>query len=74
MYMKLLIILFKDKLKHLGITEPTEPGPGDVEQEYLDELAEEEEAFVDVLGVEETRDDSDELGLGDEDAKLVNGD
>ena len=45
-----------------------------MEQEYLDELAEEEEAFVDVLGVEETRDDSEELGLGDEEAKLVNGD
>ena len=68
------MICFKDKLKCLGIPEPIEPGPGEVEREYLDELAEEEEPLADVLGVEETRKDSDELGRGGEEAKLVNGD
>ena len=66
--------MFKDKLKHIGIPEHTEPGPGEVEREYLDELAEEEETLTDSLGVEETREDSDELGRGGEEAKLVNGD
>ena len=69
-----LLICFKDKLKHLGIPELAEPGPGEVEEEYLDELAEEEETLADVLGVEETRKDSDELGRGGEEAKLVNAD
>ena len=69
MYIKLLINLFKDKLKHLGIPENTEPGPGEVDREYLDELAEEEETLTDSLGVEETREDSDELGRGGEEAK-----
>ena len=74
MYIKLLINLFKDKLKHLGITEHTEPGPGDVERGYLGKLAEEEEAFLDELGAEETREDIEELGLVSEEVKLVNGD
>ena len=74
MYIKLLIILFKDKLKHLGIPEHTEPGPGEVEREYLVELAEEEEHFVNDLGVEEARMDNEELELGSEVAKLGNGD
>ena len=45
-----------------------------MELEYLDELAEEEEALVDDLGAEETRENIEELGLGGEEAKLVNGD
>ena len=69
-----LLICFKDKLKHLGITEHTEPGPGDVERGYLDELAEDKEAFVNELGAEETREDIEELGLVSEEVKLVNGD
>ena len=68
------LICFKDKLKYLGVPEPIEPGPGEVEREYLDELAEEEEALVDDLGAEETRENIEELGLGGEEAKLVNGD
>ena len=68
------MICFKDKLKHLGITELTEPGPGDVERGYLDELAEDKEAFVNELGAEETREDIEELGLVSEEVKLVNGD
>ena len=45
-----------------------------MELEYLDELAEEEEPFVNDLGVEEARVDNEELGLGSEVAKLGNGD
>ena len=39
--------------EHLGIPEDTEPGPGEVELDYLDKLAEEEETFVDELVVKE---------------------
>ena len=68
------MICLKDKLKHLGIPELTEPGPGDVERGYLDdELAEEEKDFVDELGAEETREDIEELGLVSDEVKLVNG-
>ena len=67
------MICLKDKLKHLGIPELTEPGPGDVERGYLDELAEEADAFVDELGAEETREDIEELGLVSDEVKLVNG-
>ena len=45
-----------------------------MELEYLDELAEEEEPFVNDLGVEEARVDNEELELGSEVAKLGNGD
>ena len=41
---------------------------------YLDELAEEVENLSDDLGDEEAREDSEELGRGGEEAKLVNGD
>ena len=40
---------------------------------YLDELAEEVENLSDDLGDEEAREDSEELGRGGEEAKLVNG-
>ena len=43
-----------------------------MERGYLDELAEEKEAFGNELGAEETREDIEELGL--EEVKLVNGD
>ena len=41
---------------------------------YLDELAEEVENLSDDLGDEEAREDSEELGRGGEEVKLVNGD
>ena len=45
-----------------------------MERGYLDELAEDKEAFVNELGAEETREDIEELGLVSEEVKLVNGD
>ena len=41
-----LIVYLKDKLKNLDIPEDTEPGPGDVEEGYLDELAEAKDTNV----------------------------
>ena len=56
-----LIVYLKDKLKNLDIPEDTEPGPGDVEEGYLDELAEAKETNASVLGEEELDDEVDAL-------------
>ena len=48
-----LIVYLKDKLKNLGIPEDTEPGAGDVEEGYLEELAEAKDTNASVLGAEE---------------------
>ena len=56
-----LIVYLKDKLKNLDIPEDTEPRPGDVEEGYLDELAEAKETNASVLGEEELDDRIDAL-------------
>ena len=56
-----LIVYFKDKHKNLDIPEDTEPGAGDVEEGYLDELAEAKETNASVLGEEELDDEVDAL-------------
>ena len=43
----------KDKLKILDIPEDTKPGAGEVEEGYLDELAEEQDTNARVLGGDE---------------------
>ena len=53
MYINDLIVYLKDKLKNLGIPEDTEPGAGDVEEGYLEELAEAKDTNASVLGAEE---------------------
>ena len=45
--------MFKDKLKNLAVPEvTTEPGPREVETGNYEEFAEDEETFVDELGLE----------------------
>ena len=45
--------MFKDKLKNLVVPEvTTEPGPREVETGNYEEFAEDEETFVDELGLE----------------------
>ena len=45
--------MFKDKLKNLLVPEvTTEPGPREVETGNYEEFAEDEETFVDELGLE----------------------
>ena len=45
--------MFKDKLKNLVVSEvTTEPGPREVETGNYEEFAEDEETFVDELGLE----------------------
>ena len=59
MYINDLIVYLKDKLKNLGIPEDTEPGAGDVEEGYLDELAKEKDTNATVLGAEELDNEGD---------------
>ena len=50
--------MFKDKLKNLVVPEvTTEPGPREVETGNYEEFAEDEETFVDELGLEQTSDE-----------------
>ena len=56
-----LIVYLKDKLKNLDIPEDKEPGAGDVEEGYLDELAEAKDTNATVLGEEELDDEVDTL-------------
>ena len=50
--------MFKDKLKNLFVPEvTTEPGPREVETGNYEEFAEDEETFVDELGLEQTSDE-----------------
>ena len=57
-----LIEMFNDKLKNLVVSEVTiEPWPGEVTTGNYEELAEDEETFVENLGVEETSGEIDEI-------------
>ena len=50
--------MFKDKLKNLVVPEvTTEPRPRKVETGNYEEFAEDEETFVDELGLEQTSDE-----------------
>ena len=61
-----LIEMFNDKLKNLVVSEVTiEPWPGEVTTGNYEELAEDEETFVENLGVEETSGEIDDL-VGEE--------
>ena len=50
-------MLFKDKLEVSIIPENTDPGAGEVEEEYCDELAKDSEINDGVLGEEEPEED-----------------
>ena len=60
-FVMISLCLLKDKL--IDIPEITEPGAGEVEEGYQDELAEEKEVDNSVLGAEEL--DSEEVGGGE---------
>ena len=56
--------IFKGQTWSLDIPENTDPGPGEVEEEYCDELAEEKEIKDSVLGAEGL-DEDEELDGGE---------
>ena len=65
--------MFKDKLKNLVVPEvTTEPRPRKVETGNYEEFAEDEETFVDELGVDKTSDEivGEKVKIEDEDSVI----
>ena len=66
--------MFKDKLKNLVVPEvTTEPRPRKVETGNYEEFAEDEETFVDELGLEQTSDEIVNLVGGEVKLKFEDG-